>query len=948
MSKIHLVLIPLAIVSIFFFCSCADENEPETAAPASEVDGDEEEPEESECIAGDFSNRTKCEINRNTPDRDVTAADGGRIFHCEPGNPLDGVGLKIDTMTLLNDVHIKVSQVDDLVVEGWVPVGPAVEIKATTLSAGDSLVLENDAHLAVPFIVDSMTQYCRKFHVNVAFQLDPDTGLTSGEGNPPYFMPKTKSLIKVDCYRQLLYFENLNFGTYQAFIPEEIQEPTIRRFSYRALAGISMGAGAAAINGLKNHEKFDILGPMGGIMDMTYLVNMVRDMQLGGFCSYDEITGADDIDEFVMDMDKECAYCGPQTIPEHWDTPVEKCYMEEPRPEYSYYGSQYESLPEFAQNDEHAQGYNHWYFDDNGGNFNRTDYLQIFRDLTYSYGNAMNYNPESPYLAVGFTGDRLQYYLDNIYYLPQNEGCQLIAEWMQTEDGPIRDFKDGEYNPDGTYPVISYCDGSEKYTIGDVTYTDRRGDWEPIDDPKARSKRVDILLAVDFNENGVRDYGEPVIRQFWEPYEDCGADGVCDENENGYDSVNNSDPAGDNYNPFTNPLGTEGDGLWQENEPYEDIGINGVDEGCTPEDTTNCPYDYGEGNGVFDYNPNIDNSISHDPRTIIHDMDIEDLKRLNIWMDAGIRDLFNFAIMGDHLAGALTGRLAPLGLGTGVYQGFASLQFPRPEEINKFRFLKVNYSQLGQNVFIRYGDYLATNKMIDGGDGRHVGYPPQVIFRIQTFFSFVNTHFPNGNYDPVEAFSTVDLVQNFRFDSDVLGRPQKYSVALPPGYFTNNVEGGDGQPDECIERFPVVYLMHGYGQGVRDLSGALGILFGYMIEGTFQKIITIFPDGECDKYGVCEDDCGYDCRTSPNRPQCIDDCLAERCQNVHNECEQGTFYANHLATYDNPTGVADGNGFKHCQIEDGLLELIDYIDANYCTKPAEEVEVDGATLDGLY
>lgn len=41
---------------------------------------------------------------------------------------------------------------------------------------------------------------------------------------------------------------------------------------------------------------------------------------------------------------------------------------------------------------------------------------------------------------------------------------------------------------------------------------------------------------------------------------DCGSDGLIDENEPGYDSETNPDPAGDNYDEVTNPDGTENDG----------------------------------------------------------------------------------------------------------------------------------------------------------------------------------------------------------------------------------------------------------------------------------------------------------------------------------------------------------------------------------------------------
>jgi hypothetical protein len=65
---------------------------------------------------------------------------------------------------------------------------------------------------------------------------------------------------------------------------------------------------------------------------------------------------------------------------------------------------------------------------------------------------------------------------------------------------------------------------------------------------------------------------------------DCGSDGLCDEDEPGYDNVSNLDPSHDNYTYELNPFGTEG------NNQYD------INEGT-------------EGNGISDYGePNIDNN----------------------------------------------------------------------------------------------------------------------------------------------------------------------------------------------------------------------------------------------------------------------------------------------------------------------------------------------------
>src|SRR5690606_39439679 len=107
-------------------------------------------------------------------------------------------------------------------------------------------------------------------------------------------------------------------------------------------------------------------------------------------------------------------------------------------------------------------------------------------------------------------------------------------------------YYDDEYNPDGSKPVISYCDGNQD---GASPY---KNEWAP-----GGRKPVNFTLAVDLNGNGVRDEGEPVIRSGHEPYRDCGADGLCNPDEPGYDPIDNPDPNQDDYDFVLNPTGLE-------------------------------------------------------------------------------------------------------------------------------------------------------------------------------------------------------------------------------------------------------------------------------------------------------------------------------------------------------------------------------------------------------
>lgn len=910
-------------------------------------DGDGEQPADGDATDGDMEAEeeipdtgSRCDIDKNLNDRDVTAKEGGTVQICEPGHTLDGSSMFIGDF-LVDDVHVVISEGDDLDFEGWIPVGPAVFFEATAIAEGDVVKLEDDARMAIPFENSELSELARNSHINVVCKIDNLNEDVPGYEGGAFLMAKTPSAIIVDRDVQVLKFKNNHFGTYQAMIPAEILSPKTRHFTYRALTGISMGSFPSSIAGVRFSDYFDIIGPLGGFTDMTYLLNAVEHTYLGGFCSYEEITtheGYDDIDAFVTDTEAPCGWCGPQKVPEHWSEPVEKCYMVEPREVYA--------------RDEQAQGYNHWYYDNNGGGFDRDEYLDIFRDLSWAYGNPTNYNPDSPYLPAGLTGDpedentRLGYYLKYVYK-PNGDindhvtGCENLAAWMSDTDGalpgPLSKFYDRRYNPDGEFPVIYYCDGAPNGTC----------DWVP-DWEGARKNRFDLAMAVDFNRNGIRDFGEPVIGQMWEPYEDCGVDGLCDEDETDYNADSNPDPAGDNYSPYDNPTGTEGNGVWEEGEDYQDLGTDGV---ACPD--LECPYDFGEGNGKFDYNPQAKHWLDLCPVRNTHLRTDEQIERLNVWLDGGIRDIFNAVLMVDGLQGAMTARKEALGIKAEAYQGFESLMTPRPEKLTGFRFLKVPYHQLGQSVLVRYGDYNASDATIDAGDGRHVGVAAQTVFRIQTLFSYINTVFPKGDFKPVDSWDPNNLMQKLRHPSASLGRTQKFAIALPAGYFANNSEGGtdaDGNlvPDSCVDRYPVVALMHGYGMEPEELSAAVMILFGYMTEGTFQKIITIFPDGKCDSPEQCSKDCREDCVRAPDKEVCKTECETERnCADVIEECEQGSFFSDLLSTKEDPTGLPEGEG-KPGQTESAIFDLFEYVDQNFCTRPGEDVQVDGATRLGLY
>src|SRR5207248_10932157 len=138
----------------------------------------------------------------------------------------------------------------------------------------------------------------------------------------------------------------------------------------------------------------------------------------------------------------------------------------------------------------------------------RGSYMEIYRDLTHMFGNPlMQSDPANGILPLG---------------VPATELTRSDADRCATPI-TLQHYCDDEYNPDGSLPVITFCDG--------VNNPDHRGEFDPTLTP---NYPFEMGLAVDLNGNGHRDAGEPVIRNITEPWHDTGTDGVADALEPGY------------------------------------------------------------------------------------------------------------------------------------------------------------------------------------------------------------------------------------------------------------------------------------------------------------------------------------------------------------------------------------------------------------------------------
>jgi hypothetical protein len=710
-----------------------------------------------------------------------------------------------------------------------------------------------------------------------------------------------------------MHFESPWFGTYQAAVsPTAATVSLTRHLTHKAVLGISMGGGGAGIFGTRHHDQFDSIGPLGGNSDLTWLTWYFEQYKFAGFCTV---------------ANPNCTQYAPNLYP------------------------MYETYA-------HTEDFDHWFFQPGqgtGGSFSRGGWTQILEDFLIMGGdpNGQNADPTIPFMVVGPKATS-----PFVYGTVPNTNCSITIDPIgpdqddsaamqateattQTQQQNTQNlclasrcdpanawiaktgFYDASYNPTGSLPVISFCDGGQD---GTSPYVDT---WAPSS--AGNQTPSNFTLAVDLNGNGIRDFGEPVIRQGEEPFTDTGVDGLADAQEPGYDPVSNTDPNGDDYDFQLNPNGTENNHTYELGEPFLDYGLDGVPN--TPQQS-NGGYDLGEGDGVFTMSSGAQRLFSVDPHQILlgkatapgGPMDAPALSRFGVWADGGVRDMANFGAVANHLIGAVASVKNPDGTqvkSTAYYNNFENLPGSDPTQPNAYLAVNVLWQDVAAAAHMRYGYVDATASMIQQGDGQHVGTGSQIVYRLVTsFYAAANAWTDvdrtlansldsdptdpgfNGETTTVNELGTAcELLGacNVYFTGPKTGRTGPIGVTLPPGYALAATQ-------QRGERYPVLFVLHGYGQDPRDLEATAAITNNYMNDSQrsastrLAKMIVVYVDGRC--------------RIDPTTqlPECI----------------QGTFYLN------SPRSV---NGHPMAQLDDWFEEVVTYIDANYRTLGPSDVSI---------
>jgi hypothetical protein len=799
----------------------------------------------------------------------------------------------------------------DLAVPGHVALGPAVTF------GPDTKVFPRDISLSIPINPALLPTGARMRHVAVAYS------------GPAFKQPRVVPIADAHVVdagngKYALSFMAPRLGTYQAFVRGDAGLVTRKRaLTYRAVTGVSMGGGGTATFGMRHHDLFDTMAPLGGPVDWTWMLDYIEKNHLGGFrpiakgTTLNQIQLASKPCTTAADCQSDEICLGPM------GNPPGKCVF----------------MPKATEPYLHPQTFNTWWYEypraGNGGTFARSDYAQIFRDLALMYGNPNgdNFAPNGENLPAGVPPDD-----PSVVGEHPNRECAVWVDPLDCPDGSdtcpektkqeeianncpherckhtltLQSYFDDEYNPDGIFPVITVCDGSSQ----DQSLTPYSNTWSPNGDDYP----LEVGLAVDYNGNGVRDELEPIIRAGHEPWHDTGTDGLMSKDEPGYMAGVNEDPAGDDYDAQYNPSGTEGDHRFQSGEPFDDYGLDGVpntkQQPATGWSKPGDGYDVGEGDGKFTVSRGLQRFWDRDAHSIVRRMvdpakvpagELTDdaLSRIDVWTDGGLRDLFNFGVDAQHLVGSFAAR----GRSVGYLSGFAQAPGLDPTMASYYDPKLVDWDDLPGVVLQRYGHIDPTPNDIENGSGQHVGTGSEVASRLEAAFYFIASRWRHrseltlrvepgkaADGNAVDGCTEGSATITFPPEGAPLGasgRRAPAGISFPPGYCNKDLQQ---------IRYPVIYLLHGYGQSPQDLEATIVLLQNWMNDSLLSgarrlpKAIIVYVDGRC--------------RIGPTGQA---------------ECIRGTFFADSVRK--------DG-----AQDDQWWLELMDYVNKTYRTLPGESIE----------
>ena len=258
--------------------------------------------------------------------------------------------------------------------------------------------------------------------------------------------------------------------------------------------------------------------------------------------------------------------------------------------------------------------------------------------------------------------------------------------------------------------------------------------------------------------------------------------------------------------PFTDD---DGDGVRDSGEAFDDFGLDGVA-------ATN---DEGEGNGVFDEDPDIANWLDEDPLTRIRGMSLKNVCKQRIYMDAGNKDELGFLQHHRNVVKAIEKKgLNVKELSDGNDDDCVLI----PKIRDQFSFMIYDGGHVGFD----------TDDLLDDLENGAVCGTTAIWQRLIHLLIAMNEGFPN----PVVGipFGATSDVINASIPSPALdlggGAPMRDVVIY--------------EPPDTSEPLPIIYFLGGHGQKPEDFE-RIDLLMDFLIGARIvQNMYIAFLPGE--------------------------------------------------------------------------------------------------------